>query len=118
MKILVFEPGKHPRVDDIPHTLERMQAIVGGTIQAIYPWNECAALVCDDEGLLKEYPFNRKVEGNVIFGTFFICGIDECDFTDLPSDLMRRFATELYDPQLLLRTMTGYIAIPMEAKNV
>lgn len=54
MRILIFEPGKNPRAADIPHSLDKMQAIVGGTIQAVYPWSERAALVCDDEGLLKD----------------------------------------------------------------
>ncbi|MGN1370365.1 MAG: DUF3846 domain-containing protein, partial [Aristaeellaceae bacterium] len=36
MKILIVEPMKHPRVADIPHTLEAMQQTVGGYIQAVY----------------------------------------------------------------------------------
>lgn len=114
MRILILEPGKHPRAADIPHSLHQMQAIVGGTIQAVYPWSERAALVCDDEGLLKDYPFNRKIGEHAIFGTFFICGIDECDFSDLPNHLMLRFAQELHDPQILVRTPAGYIALPTE----
>lgn len=117
MRILIFEPGKHPRTANIPHSLSNMQAIVGGTIQAVYPWSERAALVCDDEGLLKDYPFNRKIGEHVIFGTFFICGIDECDFSDLPNNLMLRFAQEYHDPQVLIRTPAGYIALPTEVDD-
>lgn len=32
MKILVCEPGKHPYVKDIEHTLENLQAEVDGYI--------------------------------------------------------------------------------------
>lgn len=117
MRILIFEPGKNPRTADIPHSLDKMQAIVGGTIQAIYPWSERAALVCDDEGLLKDYRFNRLVRGNAIFGTFFICGIDECDFSDLPENLISRFSEELHDPQALVRIPSGYIALPTEVDD-
>ena len=117
MRILIFEPGKSPRAADIPHSLDKMQAIVGGTIQAVYPWSERAALVCDDEGLLKDYPFNRKIGEHAIFGTFFICGIDECDFSDLPNNLMLRFAQEYHDPQVLIRTPAGYIALPTEVDD-
>ena len=35
MKVLIIEPRKRPRRADIPHTLEEMQHIVGGDIQAI-----------------------------------------------------------------------------------
>ena len=64
MKAVMLEPGREARALDIPHTLKAMQQAVGGTIQAIYPWKGVsAALVCDDEGLLKRLPFNRMVAG-------------------------------------------------------
>ena len=37
MKVLIVEPGKYPREADIEHTLEAEQAVVGGTIEAVYP---------------------------------------------------------------------------------
>ena len=38
MKILVVEPGKHPYEKEIEGTLKEMQKIVGGRIQALYPF--------------------------------------------------------------------------------
>ena len=108
MKILIVEPGKHPRPADIPHTLEQMQKTVGGYIQAVYPWEDPVALICDEEGLLKQLEFNRLVTPEVpIFGTFFICGLGEEDFADLPADLMAKFSEMLYDPQYLILTRKG-----------
>ena len=40
MQILVVEPGKVPVIAEISGTLKEMQEIVGGTIQAIYPFPE------------------------------------------------------------------------------
>ena len=40
MKVLIVEPGKYPREADIEHTLEAEQAVVGGTIEAVYPWRD------------------------------------------------------------------------------
>ena len=54
MKILVCEPGKHPYVKDIEHTLEKLQAEVGGHIEALYPFEDQAAVVCNEEGLFIE----------------------------------------------------------------
>lgn len=89
MKVLIVEPGKRPIKADIDHTLHNLQKVVGGYIQAIYPWNDPVALVCDEEGLLKQLEFNRYVAPEVaIFGTFFICGLSEEDFADLPDNLM------------------------------
>ena len=111
MRILIFEPGKNPRAADIPHSLDKMQAIVGGTIQAVNPWSERAALVCDDEGLLKDYPFNRKIGEHTIFGTFFICGLGEEDFTDLPDDLAEKYEQMFHHPQAFARVNEDIIVI-------
>ena len=108
MKILIIEPGRHPRAAEIPHTLEQMQKTVGGYIQAIFPWDDPVALICDEEGLLKQSVFNRIVAPEVaIFGIFFLCGLDEEDFSDLPDDLMEKYSDMLYDPQYLIRTRKG-----------
>lgn len=44
MKVLIVEPGKYPHEADIEHTLEAEQAVVGGTIEAVYPWRDSACL--------------------------------------------------------------------------
>ena len=44
MKVLIVEPGKYPREADIEHTLEAEQAVVGGTIEAVYPWRDSACI--------------------------------------------------------------------------
>ena len=75
MRILIVEPDRHSRIAEIPHTLKAMQQTVGGYIEITYPWSDPIALVCDEEGLLKQLPFNRLVApGSAIFGTFFLCG--------------------------------------------
>ncbi len=115
MKILIVEPGRYPRTADIPHTLRAMQEVVGGYIQAIYPWEDRVGLVCDDEGLLKQYRFNRMVgKDNAIFGTFFLCGLNEEDFTDLPDELLIKYERMFHMPEVLARTPGGYVAVPVQ----
>lgn len=97
MRILIVEPERHPRIEEIPHTLEAMQQTVGGYIEITYPWRDPIALVCDEEGLLKQLPFNRIVAPqSAIFGTFFLCGIGEEDLTDLPEELVDKYMRLLY----------------------
>ena len=108
MKILIVEPGKHPCAAEIPHTLEQMQKTVGGYIQAVFPWDDPVALVCDEEGLLKQLEFNRVVAPEVaIFGTFFLCGLGEEDFSDLPDELMEKYSKLLHEPQYLRHPLKG-----------
>ena len=108
MKILIVEPMNPPCRAEIEHTLENLQSVVGGDIQAVYPWDDPVALVCDEEGLLKNKPFNRQITDEVfIVGTFFICGLGEDNFTDLPDELMDKYEKLLKHPQMLVRTASG-----------
>lgn len=52
IKILLVEPGKVPRPAEIDPSLKSMQRTVGRCIQAIYPFEEPAALICNEEGKL------------------------------------------------------------------
>ena len=114
MKVLIVEPGKHPRKADIEHTLESLQTIVDGYIEITYPWKDAVGLVCNDEGLLRQLPFNRLVApGSGIFGTFFLCGLGEEDLTDLPDDMDDKYLKLLYQPQILLQTADGGCVLPL-----
>ena len=81
-----------------------MQAVVGGWIEAIYPYEEEVAIVCNEEGLINGLPFNRRVPGGYggVFGTFFICGLGEEDFCSLPAELVERFKSEYQNSELLI----------------
>ena len=76
MNVLVVEPGFAPYEKEI-NGLSQMQETVGGLIQAIYPFEDMVAVVCNDEGILLGMPFNRSMEGGYggVFGTFFVCGL-------------------------------------------
>ncbi len=74
-----------------------MQKIVGGTIQAIYPFPQTTvAVICNDEGKLTGLPLNRTLKDDhmnpydVIAGTFFICNAppDSDDFASLTEEQM------------------------------
>ena len=53
MNVLIVEPGKHPRLADIDESLESLQKTVGGYIEAIYPFEDEIAIICDEESKLK-----------------------------------------------------------------
>ena len=50
IKVLVVEPWKRPYAMEIPAGLESLQKMVGGLIQAVYPFEDAVALICNDEG--------------------------------------------------------------------
>ena len=59
--VLIVEPGKEPYVKEIDSGLESLQHEVGGYIEAIYPYEDPVALVCNEEGKLEGLPLNRAL---------------------------------------------------------
>ena len=47
MNVLMVEPGKVPYETEIGNDLASLQAAVGGDIQAVYPYEEPVALICN-----------------------------------------------------------------------
>ena len=87
--VIRIKPYMMPELIEIDNTLEAMQKEVGGYIQAVYPWEDPVAIICDEEGKIKRKPFNIELtddDGNVydiIVGTLLIVGLDEEGFTDI-----------------------------------
>ena len=90
MNVLVVEPGIPPYEKEI-NGLEEMQAVVGGYIEAIYPYEDMVAIVCNEEGLINGLPFNRSMDGGYggVFGTFFVCGLTEDSFGSLSPERVK-----------------------------
>ena len=103
MNVLVVEPGHLPYEKEI-NGLEEEQAVVGGLIEPIYPYEEAVAIVCNEEGLINGLPFNRSVPGGYggVFGTFFICGLGEENFTSLTPEQIKRFKKEFSKAEFLI----------------
>ena len=123
MKVLLIEPNHSPRSHNIADTLEAMQDIVGGPIQAVYPFEEPVALICSEEAKLEGLPPNRALrdeDGNVydiICGAFFLCAAppDSEHFESLTDEQIARYTQVYRRPELFLRMGEELFAIPMEA---
>ena len=75
LTILVVEPGKPPYPRQIPDTLQAMQEIVGGDIDATYPYD-------------------------VVCGTFFLAGLGGETFVSLTPEQLRKYES-LYSREML-----------------
>ena len=107
--VLKISPGRRPEKITIAHTLEAMQAVVGGSIQAIYPFEDPAALVCTEEGKLLGMEPNRAIRDTdtgemveIICGTFFICGLGREDFESLTQQQIQYYARLFEYPEMFL----------------
>ena len=112
MKVVLVEPGKMARMTEIDSSLQSMQKLVGGLIQAVYPWQDAAALVCSDEGKLLGLPLNRALQQDgqiydAVVGTFFVCGIREEDFCSLTPQQTEKYLREFREPEMFMQTPDG-----------
>lgn len=83
MRVIVKRPDEiYGHVCNISDSLQNLQKTVGGYIEAVYLTDEVAVL-CNEEGLLKNLPFNMKVHNNELHGTIIVVGLEMDEFTDL-----------------------------------
>ncbi len=108
MKALLINPMETPQTIEIDNSLESLQKAVGGLIQAVYPWEDPVALVCNDEGKINGLMPNRLLfteDGlpyDYIAGNFLICGIDDeiGDFASLPEAMIAKYTKLFQYPEI------------------
>lgn len=118
MTVLAVLPGKTPERMELDGSLESMQKFVGGTIQAVYPFSDPVAIVCNDEGKLLGLEYNRALRDDlgeiydILCGRFFICGLGDDDFASLPDELLRKYTRLFQRPELFLRVGNSLMVVP------
>lgn len=123
MTVLLISPVQSPRKITIDDTLDAMQRIVGGSIQAVYPFEEPVALICHEEGKLLRLPLNRALRSldtgmiyDIIAGDFFLCAAppDSQRFESLSDKQLARYTRIFCTPELFLSGPGGsIIVLPM-----
>lgn len=109
MKVLMVEPDKIPYEKEIGNGLKSLQAAVGGYIQAVYPYKDPVALICNEDGKHIGLPLNRALyDGNgkmydIVAGNFLIVGLGEENFADLPDELINKFREQFKSPEKFVR---------------
>ena len=86
MRVIVAKPGEPAEVREIENSLESLQEIVGGHIEVITGlWFTDLALICNEEGKIREMKPNRIIKDDIIVGPLILAGINERtgEFTDV-----------------------------------
>ena len=122
MTVLKVCPGCRPEVITIAHTLEDMQLTVGGSIQAVYPYEDPVAIVCNEEGKLLGMEPNRAICDSdtgeiveIICGTFFICGLTTDDFTSLTAKQIQYYTKLFEHPEIFLWSGSQLVVLKMDS---
>lgn len=123
MTVLVVEPGMSPYVKEIDSGLKSLQSEVGGWIEAVYPFEEEVALICNEEGKLSELPLNRALRGDyggvydIIAGTFLVVGLGEEDFCSLSDEYIKKFSDRFKTPEKFAEIDGKIIVIRIENED-
>ena len=121
--VLIVEPGKEPYVKEIDSDLKSLQHEVGGCIEAIYPYEDPVALVCNEEGKLEGLPLNRALRDedgdiyDVVAGTFMVVGLTDDSFGSLTVEQMQKFSDLFKVPEQFVKLGDKIVAIPMISKE-
>ena len=120
LRVLMVEPGKKACPAEIGRELEDLQKAVGGWIEAYYPFEDEACIICNDEGKYNGMKPNRTIRDSkgtvidIIYGPFFICGIGEERFESLPDELMDKYQEMFRLPEAFIKTPKGILSTVYE----
>lgn len=120
IKVLLLEPDKLARVAEIDASLEEMQKVVGGSIEAAYFFEEPVCVVCNEEGKINGLPLNRAVYSedkemlDIIAGTAFICDCSGENFGSLSEEQQQRYAKQFKYPERFFRINDEIKAAPFK----
>ena len=120
IRVVLLEPMKEARVVEIGSSLQSMQSVVGGLIEAVYPFEEQVCIVCNEEGKLQGLPLNRALRDSddhiydIIAGTAFLCDCSGEDFGSLTEEQAARYTELFKTPEAFLSFNGHIVAIPFE----
>lgn len=117
MTVVLLEPHKKARIIEFEHTLESMQNLVGGYIEAVYPFEDEVAIICNDEGKINGMPYNRAIREedtneimDIVAGPFFVCGLTEDNFGSLSEEQQQKYLNMFRYPERFVCVDTEILA--------
>lgn len=124
MTVIACLPGKTAQVIEIDGSLEGMQKFVGGGfIEAIYPYDDPVAIVCNEEGKLNRMELNRAVYDetgemiDIIAGPMFICSLGEEDFASIQGELLDKYMEKFKHPEAFVKIGHDILAMKIPEKQ-
>ena len=119
MDVLLVKPGMYPQQITMGCELEDLQAAVGGHIEAVYPFTDPVAIVCNDEGKFNGSELNRALRDedgqiyDIVAGDFLIVGLGDEDFSSLSPELMAKFEQQFHQPEMFVKMGRSIMALPV-----
>ena len=110
IKVIAKRPDSLPYSTWVSNSLANLQNFVDGYIevvticpQVVDENYECLqrglAIICNEEGILRNFPYNCRVDSNDFVGTILFVGVDGDEFCDIPVDFQefKKMFPELWE---------------------
>lgn len=124
IKVVLCEPGKKARVTTIMNSLESLQKMVGGYIEAVYPFDDPVAIVCNEEGKINGCKLNRSLKDengkvyDIIAGPFLVVGLSEDDFASLSKEYQDKYYKMFEHPERFFRVGNEIQSAPIKSPEL
>lgn len=118
--VLVVEPEKVPYVKEIDPGLKSLQNEVDGWIEAVYPFEDPVAIICNEEGKMNGMPPNRALydeDGqayDIVAGQFLVVGLTEDNFGSLTDEQIKKFSDRFHSPEGFMRIGNQILVFPID----
>lgn len=123
IQVVLCEPRKKARVSTITNTLSSLQQIVGGYIEAVYPFEDPVAIICNEEGKINGLELNRALRDengrayDILAGSFMVVGLGVEDFASLIPEYQEKYYKLFEFPEVFLAVNGDVLAIRLEDKD-
>ena len=123
MTVVACYPGKTAQVIEIEGGLEGMQKFVGGFIEAVYPFDDPVAIVCNEEGKLNGMKPNRALyteDGemfDIVAGPMFVCGLGKENFASLQGELLEKYLDKYKHPEVFVKIGHDVLAMKVPERQ-
>lgn len=97
IRVLYVEPHKAPYAAELENTLQGQQRAVGGLVEYIYNEDNTVTVI-NEESKINGMEGNRRVEGDVLCGPFFVAGDNGEELCSLTEEQMGQYARRFEKP--------------------
>lgn len=124
LTVLLIEPGCYPKTIEIEPGLKALQRAVGGWVETVYPWEDKAAIIVNEEGKLEQLPLNRALRTNegeiydITAGNMLIVGLGIDNFASLTPEQLRHYEALFHQPETFFQLGGHLMAFPIPDKMV
>lgn len=122
--VVALLPGKSAQITTLRNELSDLQdAVGGGLIQVVYPFDDTACVLCNDEGKFLGLEPNRALRTqdgqiyDILVGNAYICGLNGENFGSLSEEQQQRYLQMFRDPEIFFKMGDDIMAVKVQEEQ-